>query len=197
MIIGVDFDNTIVSYDNVFWKVAKELGLISEGLPVNKNAVRDFLRESDQEDKWTELQGYIYGARMEDAGLFQGFDTFLSRASALNHRVCIVSHKTKKPYLGRAYDLHAAAIGFLEELKLEQFGLDLLDVYFEVSKELKIDRIRKLKCDVFIDDLPEIFSDAEFPEISKVLFDPFHCHPLEAGYMSCHSWNDVTQAIIC
>ena len=43
MIIGVDFDNTIISYDSVFHKLASESGLIPSTVSKNKTAVRDFL----------------------------------------------------------------------------------------------------------------------------------------------------------
>src|SRR5262245_43078397 len=44
MLIGVDFDNTIVSYDALFHRIATERDLIPADLPVNKTAVRDHLR---------------------------------------------------------------------------------------------------------------------------------------------------------
>ena len=44
MLVGVDFDNTIVSYDALFWNVALEKKLIPESVPPVKNAVRDHLR---------------------------------------------------------------------------------------------------------------------------------------------------------
>ena len=41
MRIGLDFDNTIVTYDSLFHKVATEQGLVPASLPVSKLAVRD------------------------------------------------------------------------------------------------------------------------------------------------------------
>ena len=55
MRIGVDFDNTIVCYDEVFHRVALERKLISPSLRVNKGAVRDHLRTIGREDAWTEM----------------------------------------------------------------------------------------------------------------------------------------------
>ena len=48
--IGIDFDNTIVCYDDVFHEVAREQGLIPNDLPANKGAVRDHLRAIGRED---------------------------------------------------------------------------------------------------------------------------------------------------
>ena len=40
MIIGIDFDNTIVNYDNVFYDVAKKI--LGKTCPANKNEIRVF-----------------------------------------------------------------------------------------------------------------------------------------------------------
>ena len=81
MKIGVDFDNTIVSYDKVFHKVALEQSLIKNNLNISKIAVRDYLRDKGQNNIWTELQGYVYGKRMLDADVFPGFIEFLNFSS--------------------------------------------------------------------------------------------------------------------
>ena len=51
MILGIDFDNTIIKYDELFHKIACEKDLISSELPKQKNAVRDFLRTAGVEDE--------------------------------------------------------------------------------------------------------------------------------------------------
>ena len=100
MIIGLDFDNTIVSYDELFFKVAREQGVVPADTPPTKVAVRDYLRSVDRESVWTEMQGYVYGARMKEAAAYPGVLEFLRWASNANHVVAIVSHKTKYPFLG-------------------------------------------------------------------------------------------------
>ncbi len=72
MLVGVDFDNTIVCYDRLFHKAALEKGLIPPELPASKGQVRDYMRANGAEDAWTELQGYVYGPRMLDAAPFAG-----------------------------------------------------------------------------------------------------------------------------
>ena len=42
--IGIDFDNTIVCYDDVFARVAVELGLVPPKVATSKTAIRDHLR---------------------------------------------------------------------------------------------------------------------------------------------------------
>jgi len=68
--IGIDFDNTIVCYDTLFRQVALEQGLIPADLPENKGAVRDYLRTAGMEDRWTAMQGDVYGKRMNEACAF-------------------------------------------------------------------------------------------------------------------------------
>ena len=54
MNVGIDFDNTIVSYDKVFYAVALEQSLIPQEIKESKMAVRDYLRSIDENDIWTE-----------------------------------------------------------------------------------------------------------------------------------------------
>jgi len=85
MLIGIDFDNTIVCYDALFHRVCRERGLIPAEVPINKTDVRNYLRQAGREDAWTEMQGYVYGARMSEAAPYPGvLDFFRScRAAAL------------------------------------------------------------------------------------------------------------------
>ena len=76
MLIGLDFDNTIVSYDELFHRVALEQRLVPVETPVTKLAVRDWLRQAGREDRWTEMQGYVYGARMDEASAYPGLVEF-------------------------------------------------------------------------------------------------------------------------
>ena len=45
MIVGIDFDNTIVCYDSLFYNIALEKGLIPSNISKSKNSVRDYLRK--------------------------------------------------------------------------------------------------------------------------------------------------------
>lgn len=179
MRIGIDFDNTIVSYDTLFHKVACERDLVPPHIPINKISVRDHLRRIGQEDHWTAMQGYVYGARMDEAKAYEGVIDFIHRAKSAGHQLFIVSHKTRHPFLGPQYDLHAAARAWIERHLLWQ-GQDLLpaeNIFFELTKQEKLDRISACGCNAFIDDLPEILLAAEFPEnTARLLFDPEDHH---------------------
>lgn len=179
MRIGIDFDNTIACYDGVFHAAALERGLIAADLATDKNSVRDFLNGSGAADAFTELQGYVYGARMDLAAPYAGVVEFVRAARAAGHAVSVVSHKTRHPMMGPRHDLHAAARGFLGAHGIT--GPDGLiadaDASFELTKEEKLARAVALGVDVFIDDLPEILAMPGWPDgVRRILFDPDgHC----------------------
>ena len=71
-----------------------------------------------------------------------------------------MSHKTKKPYKGPAYDMHEAAWKWLRINKVigSEGMIEEDDIFFMETKEEKIELIHKEKCDYFIDDLEEILA---------------------------------------
>jgi hypothetical protein len=176
MRIGIDFDNTIACYDGVFHAAALERGLIPSDLARDKNSVRDHLNGSGRKDDFTELQGYVYGARMDLVSPYPGFAEFVRLARTAGHALFIISHKTRHPLRGPRHDMHAAARGFLVAHGLIGDGaarIDPANVHFELTKEDKVARAARLGVDVFIDDLPEILDLPGFPPgMRKILFDP-------------------------
>lgn len=193
MHIGLDFDNTIVSYDALFHKVALEGGWITTDVLVSKVSVRDHLRSIGQEPVWTEMQGYVYGARMDEAAAYPGVLACLTWAREQGIPVSIVSHKTKHPFLGKQYDLHAAARHWID-LYLSDVSGPLVApdrVYFELSKESKVQRIADIGCSVYVDDLPEILLAPGFSTtVAPILFDPDNHHQAQALPRALH-WSDV------
>lgn len=172
MIIGLDFDNTIVSYDQLFHRVSCEQGLIKNDFPINKIKIRDYLRSIDKEHKWTEMQGYVYGNRMNEAKSFNNVKDFIKNLNKGENKLIIISHKTQFPFAGEKYDLHKAAKEWISNnLVSPEFSLN--DCFFEETKEKKISRISEQGCDFYIDDLPEILQNHLFPQnCNKILFDP-------------------------
>jgi hypothetical protein len=199
MRIGVDFDNTIVSYDTLFHRVACEQALIAPDVPATKAAVRQALIVQGREDVWTEMQGHVYGARMLDAEPFPGVLEFFRRAVALGRSIVIISHKTRHPYRGPSYDLHKAAHDWLEHNGFYDpaaIGLGRDRVYFELTKPAKLDRIARLGCTHFIDDLPEILGDPGFPaRVARLLFDPAGHHANTPGMSRFATWHELEQAL--
>ncbi len=198
MRIGIDFDNTIACYDGVFHKAALERGLIPADLGASKNAVRDYLNGSGRKDDFTELQGYVYGARMDLVSPYAGFEGFLRAANAAGHDLFIVSHKTRTPMMGPAYDMHQAARGFLEARGfVGEDGIRSGNAFFELTKEEKVARAAALGVDVFIDDLPEILSMNGFPSgMRGILFDPDGHHAALGRFERHASWTQIQTALL-
>jgi len=191
--VGIDFDNTIVSYDSLFYKVALELGVIPEEIDRTKISVRDFLRKNNKNDIWTSIQGTVYGEKMIEAEVYEGFIEFIKFLKSEKFDFCIISHKTKYPFIGKKTNLHNAALNWIQKfLNIDNQTLikDEL-IFFEDTKELKVDRIISEKCDVFIDDLPEIFEIPSFPDfVNKYLFDPYETY-VGNRFLSFSSWLEI------
>lgn len=178
MVFGIDFDNTIVCYEGIFYKAACELGLIPRSCGKTKNEVRDYLRNNKKEDKWTELQGIVYGSRMLEAKPFPGVIDFFIKLHQHNIPCFIISHKTKFSKKGVKYNLHQAALDWLEEndfFDTQNTGILQEKVFFNATRSAKIYRIIECGCTHFIDDLPEMFEEPSFPEnVEKILFDNYN-----------------------
>lgn len=199
MRIGVDFDNTIANYDGVFHAAALERGLIPADIDRSKNAVRDYLNGTGRKDAFTELQGYVYGARMDLVSPHDGVVDFIAAAVKGGHDVYVVSHKTRHPMMGPAYDMHAAARGFLEARGFFEPGMLTADhAFFELTKEEKVARAASLSVDAFIDDLPEILAMDGFPDgCRRILFDPDGVHERhDVAVDRCRDWTEIARAVL-
>lgn len=200
MRIGFDFDNTIVSYDALFHRVAVEERLIEEDFPINKLIIRDHLRRENKEDLWTAMQGKVYGARMNEAIIFPEVIESMRHLQKLGHKLAIISHKTQFPFLGPQYDLHIAASDWIRHV-LHYKGEPLIDdknIFFEKTKEAKLARIKDFGCDIFLDDLPEILLAKDFPETtSRILFDPenHHAESTWPNIKMISSWNHLEKLL--
>ncbi|MEX1049876.1 MAG: hypothetical protein WED15_10130 [Akkermansiaceae bacterium] len=173
-VIGLDLDNTIVCYNSCFHALAVERCGVPPSVPMEKNAVRKFLREAGRESEWTTLQGFAYGSGMGRAQPFESALAFIREAMERGQDVKIISHRTKYPIAGDETDLHQSAMAWLMNARFVGAGaLTPEDVFFETTKEAKLDRIRSEGCSVFLDDLPEILESPHFPEnVEGWLFAP-------------------------
>jgi len=196
MVLGVDFDNTIVCYDPLFHQLAVERGLIPRQVPPRKNAVRDFLRQQGREADWTELQGCVYGARMVEAPPFPGVLDFFIRGRRQGLPLFILSHKTRLPAAGPAYDLHQTALAWLTAQGFfdpARGGLSPDRVRFGATRPEKIGLIRAAGCTHFIDDLPETFLEETFPpHVGKILFGQHPSPPILSPVKVMENWSQIT-----
>ena len=196
-LIGFDFDNTLISYDQLFFACALESGLIPSSLAADKSAIRDHLRRTDREEAWTRLQGEVYGVRIMEAPAFAGMFEALSTLRDDGLAMCLVSHKTRAPYLGQDYDLRSAAHNWLEEhgfFDEEGLGWTPDQVFFESTKTEKVARIMSLGCSHFVDDLPEILE--MLPDtITRFLFAPNSEARAARGWLTLQEWAQLPELL--
>lgn len=193
MRLGFDFDNTLISYDQLFRRVALDKALIPEATPPQKNAVRDHLRQQGIEDEWTRMQGEVYGGRILEAEPYPGMQATLQALKAKQIPMCIVSHKTRTPYLGEPWDLHAAAQGWLRQqgfFDAHGLGWSEDQVFFELTKEAKVARILALGCTHYVDDLPEILEMLP-ASVERILFDPGKAHGAASSWKRLSAWGEL------
>jgi len=175
-IIGIDFDNTLISYDEVFFNRALGLNLITPGSERYKKSVRDHIRLlEDGETTWQKMQAYVYGQGIAEACLNDGADRFLKTCAAQGIQVYVVSHKTEyAPYDEGRTNLRQAALDWMKSKGFfSKLGLKESRVFFEATRVAKIARLQSLGCTHFIDDLEEVFLEQSFPKgVEKILFSP-------------------------
>lgn len=199
MIVGVDLDNTIVCYDGLFHRVALAREWIPQDLAIDKQSVRDYLRDAGRNDEWTMLQGMVYGDEMLHAKPFPGAKEFFAEAICRGWDVHIVSHRTRNPYRGPGTDLHQAARGWLAKHDFTDTtpaSLTPSHIFLAESLQGKLDRIRELRCNVFIDDLPELLLHDDFPSgVRGICFDPRGNYE-DGSVERLDSWNEVGNRLL-
>lgn len=154
MKIGIDFDNTIICYDKVFKKLSSEQKLFPRNLK-KKQKIKQYIIKMYSEKFWTFLQSLIYGEEIESAEPFPSVKKTLLNLKK-KHDLYLVSHKSKFPYLGKRINLIEKSIIWLKKNKFigcKNYIFMSKNIFFEKSIKSKVDRITKIKCDIFIDDL--------------------------------------------
>jgi hypothetical protein len=198
-VIGIDLDNTLVCYDELFHLAARDEGLIELYGPKNKEKIRDAIRLLPQgESKWTRLQAIVYGSRMSDAATFEGSEIFLRHCFERGAKAVVISHKTQFATLdGKQIDLRQAALTWMEARKFfDRDGCNLSpnDVFFESTRSEKIERICSLGCTHFIDDLAEVFAETSFPrDVAKLLFAPHGTSASSQEIKAFSTWRDLDE----
>ncbi|MGD0074499.1 MAG: phosphotransferase [Candidatus Binataceae bacterium] len=202
MPVGIDFDNTIVSYDRVFTEAARSRGWVAKDFRGTKKQLRDVVRLLDDgEIKWQILQGEVYGQRMSEAEPFPGVIEFIDALRRRGIEMFIVSHKTRySNYDALKVDLREAALtwmeknGFFDPARL-RFSRD--QIFFADTRAEKIAQISALGCGVFIDDLEEVFVDPTFPAtVRRVLFTSDHESAHDRAIVVRKTWPDIARYVL-
>ena len=173
MIIGIDFDNTIAKYDDLFHNIALKENLIPKNsFPKDKKKIKEYIiYQSDGKRTWMRLQGLVYGKYMKNAKIMEGFCLFLLSCKRRDIEVKIISHKTEfGHYDPNKVSLRGEALKWMEHknfFKADHFNLDKKNIHFASTRKGKVEIISALKCEWFIDDLIEVFEENSFPIHTK------------------------------
>jgi len=199
MLVGLDFDNTLAHYDNVFTAEAQKQGLVSDEWQGTKQDLKDKLYSVQGGDRsWQKIQGQVYGPSMYNANLFSGVARFLLRCKLLGHTIFIVSHKTKYGHFDSTKTLlRQSALdwmhgkGFFDE---DKFSILKENVFFATTRQEKVEKINSLNLDVFVDDLEEVFAEKFFPNIKKILFSKKFKN--KHHDVICSNWSSIENSIL-
>ncbi len=173
MNIGIDFDNTIAKYDQIFIETAIKKEFVSSNWFGNKEALKKEFQNKKKE--WMRLQGQVYGPLMRKAICFPGVKRFLLKAQFCNHKIFIISHKTIYGHYDETRtNLRKQALAWLEEnnfFNQRLYNLCKNNIFFCTTKEEKIKKINELNLDFMIDDLNDIFRHKISTKTKKILFN--------------------------
>ena len=200
-IVGVDFDNTLISYDHLIKEAALRRGLVESAAAPNKKALRDAIRLlPDGEASWQKIQAEIYGPEIGRAELIEGVAAFLGHCGAAGVTLHIISHKTEfANYDTTRTNLRQAAMAWIEgrDLFARSGGALARDhVRFAATLEEKVACIGALGCGYFIDDLTEVFAHPDFPSgVEKMLFDRSRAIT-ESAAGAFANWPDMTEYLL-
>lgn len=198
-IIGIDFDNTLVTYDEILYTVALKRGLIPPTADKSKKIIRDRVRQlPDGEVEWQKLQASVYGPLIMEARLINGVQAFFELCRRNGVKVYIVSHKTEfSRYDETRTNLRTAALGWMAAngfFQTEGLGLSPETVFFCATRGEKIEHIRQLGCTHFIDDLEETFLEENFPvKVERVLYAPSRQTGTLTGVRVVTSWQEISE----
>ncbi len=191
--LGLDFDNTLIDYDEVFYEIASDRNLIPKNVGKTKVEVRKYLKDTGQERLFTLLQGEVYGSKINLAKQSKGMFETLNILKEQKIELFIVSHKTLYPYAGPKYDLHQSALKWLT--LNDFFDTNLLNfkkenIFFELTIEKKIKRIESIGITHYIDDLTKIL-ELITPSIRRIHYNPQGTISNIKDVITLRSWEEL------
>ncbi len=160
---GFDLDNTLIDYSNSVREYCSknELGDIS-----SVGELRSTLRTSDPSGRlWTIAQGWLYTDGLAHAKPTNGAVELCEYLMRSDFELFIVSHKTthSPDFCGRK-PLHDKATNWITHGDLATFFLGAQKIYYEPTRVKKVERIKKMNFDYFVDDLIEVFEEPGYPK---------------------------------
>ncbi len=178
MRIGIDFDNTLIDYSDLFFRIARERGLVEHTVPRDKIAVREHIQKNHHDEDWQRIQVAVYGEQIDCGNVMPGARDFILYGRELGHSFCVVSHKAQFARIAPdGPNLQQAALSWMQEHHFFEpvaaggLGFRTTDISFAPTRADKVARINALNLTVFIDDLSEILTHPALnPSVRRVLF---------------------------
>lgn len=200
MIIGIDLDNTIISYDNAFICQAKSSNLIQPSFGGSRSDLRkEIFSQENGKTEWMKLQGQIYSHCMNQAEIMPFFQNFVQSAREKSIRLVVISHKTMFGHFDDEHvNIRETAVRWMEENDFfNLMGFSKNDILFCDTQENKINAINNAKCDYFIDDLMEILvNESMSKSTKKILFGKSNAENASMGHIKvCSHWSEIKNYI--
>jgi hypothetical protein len=194
---GSDFDNTIIEYTHLFRPSAESFDIEVPPSCFSKEEVRNYIRSlKDGEILWQKIQADVYGIRIKDAILIDGFGQFVTSCRDRHIPLYIVSQKSRNAAQKPEVNLQEVALQWMAQqgfFDSDKFGFDRNHIFFEPTRAQKIHRIQQTGCTLFVDDMIEVFTDLEFPEsVTRILLSDTNIGDLPNGVLEAISWSQIT-----
>jgi hypothetical protein len=128
--------------------------------------LRTFLQEVDDSGyRWQVAQGWLYTDGLSYAKPAHGLIDLCQYLRNRDFELFIVSHKTTHtPIFCGHKELRNVASNWIANGDLSHYFYGTENIYFENSRDLKINRIKSLNLHYFVDDLVQIFEDSKYPQ---------------------------------
>lgn len=166
MRIGIDLDNTILDYSKSYKILAPSF--VQKSTKISKNNLKKKIIKNKGMNNWWEFQSALYTKGLKYAKINEFCKKFIKKNIECGHDVFIISHKTKKSYFDKKIFLRELAIEKLKKEKLISKKLiKRKNIFFYEKFDDKIKKIKKLKLNIFIDDLVKVFLHQNFPKKCK------------------------------
>lgn len=163
--IGIDFDNTIIDYNNIFYKLARQYQFIDIDVVASKSEVKAaIIAKYGNDNNWQLLQSKAYGESIYQAECFIQCKAVLLKLVQQGHQLFIVSHKSELSHFDPLVSLRKHALAWLiqQEIISDDF-IKSSHLFFMGTLEDKVKKIASLELDIFIDDLDQVFLHEQFP----------------------------------
>ena len=201
MKIGIDFDNTIAIYDDLFNLENKKYNFTGNKKSNPKETLKkNLLKSKNGLFLWNKFQGSLYGGKIKYAKIASGLKLFLIIAQYFKYEIFIISHKTEYGHYDKnKINLRTEALKWLRQNNFfvkKNLLIKKKNIFFCNSQEDKIQKINSLNLDYFVDDLPVILKHKEIKyNIKKIFYNRFDSKIKDKNIQKFSNWADISNFI--